>query len=210
MTADTAIDSWRGRCLDVELRWFRLPRQISPADLDVLSPEERARSTHFTAARRRLEYVASRACLRRSLGEALHLAPSSIPISPDNFGKPQHSDGVEFNLSHSAGAVLIGWGDRPVGVDLEAAKRATQHIGRLRIVADVRDAMSIELIAAFTLVEATTKALGRGLAAVRGLRIGSVAASGEIRFTSPGIQRPIRAISVPVPEGYVAAVAVLD
>ena len=194
----------------MELRWFRLPKEISPADLDVLSPEERARSTDFTAARRRLEYVASRACLRRCLGEALHVAPSSIPISPDDFGKPQHSGDVEFNLSHSAGAVLIGWGDRPVGVDLEAAKRATQHIGRLRIVADVRDAMSIELIAAFTLVEATTKALGRGLAAVRGLRIGSVAASGEIRFTSPGIERPIRAIAVAVPEGYVAAVAVLD
>jgi phosphopantetheinyl transferase len=148
--------------------------------------------------------------LRRSLGEALRVAPSGIAISPDDFGKPQHSGGVEFNLSHSAGAVLIGWGDRPVGVDLEAAKRATQHIGRLRIVADVRDAMSIELIAAFTLVEATTKALGRGLAAVRGLRIGGVAASGEIRFMSPGVDRPIRAIAVPVPKGYVAAVAVLD
>jgi 4'-phosphopantetheinyl transferase len=210
MAADTTTDRWRGRALDVELRWFRLPKEISPADLDVLSAEERTRSADFKAARRRLEYVASRARLRRSLGEALRVAPSSIAISPDDFGKPQHSGGVEFNLSHSAGAVLIGWGDRPVGVDLEAATRATQHIGRLRIVADVRDAMSIELIAAFTLVEATTKALGRGLAAVRGLRIDSVAASGEIRFTSPGIERPIRAIAVAVPEGYVAAVAVLD
>lgn len=210
MSTDGSIDTWRGRSLGVELRWFRLPKDIVPADLDVLSPEERTRSADFTAARRRLEYVASRARLRRCLGEALHVAPSSIQISPDDFGKPQHSGDVEFNLSHSAGAVLIGWGDRPIGVDLEAAKRATQHIGRLRIVADVREAMSIELIAAFTLVEATTKALGRGLAAVRGLRIASVAASGEIRFTSPGIERPIRAVAVPVPDGYVGAVAVLD
>lgn len=210
MNSDTSIDTWQGRSLGAELRWFRLPKDILPADFDVLSAEERARSADFTAARRRLEYVASRARLRRSLGEALHVAPSVIPISPDAFGKPQHSGDVQFNLSHSAGAVLIAWGDRPIGVDLEAAKRATQHIGRLRIVADVRDAMSIELIAAFTLVEATTKALGRGLAAVRGLRIGSVAASGEIRFTSPGRQRPIRAIAVDVPDGYVGAVAVLD
>jgi len=210
MTLTTPIDTWQGRHLDVELRWFRLPAEITAADMDVLSAEERTRSADFTARKRRLEYVASRACLRRSLGDALRVSPSTIPISPDDFGKPQHSGNVEFNLSHSAGAVLIGWGDRPLGVDLEAAKRATQHIGRLRIVAQVREALSIDLITAFTLVEAATKALGRGLAAVKGLRIDDVVGSGELRFTSPAAARPIRATTVPVPDGYVGAVAVLD
>lgn len=204
------MQMWRGRCLDVELRWSLLPEAIAVADLEMLSPEERARAAEFKAMRRRVEYVASRAQLRRSLAVVLGVPPSTIPISPDDFGKPQHSGSLEFNLSHSARAVLIGWGDHPLGVDLEAADRATQHIGRMRIVAQVRDAMSIEPIAAFTLVEATTKALGRGLAAVRGLRLDSVADSGEIRFASPLVERPIRAIAVPVPAGYVGAVAVLD
>ena len=210
MKAPTPIEPWRGRHLGVELRWFPLPDEVAAADLEILSADERNRAVEFTAGRRRLEYVSSRAHLRRCLAEVLGVPASTIPISPDDFGKPRHSRNVEFNLSHSARAVLIGWGDRPLGVDLEASQRATRHIGRLRIVAEVRDAMSIELIAAFTLVEATTKALGRGLAAVRGLRIDSVADSGEIRFRSPGVDRSIRAAAVSVPEGYVGAVAVLD
>jgi len=206
----TSIETWRGQYLGVELRWFRLPDDVVATDYDALSPAERSRAAQFTAARRRVEYVASRAHLRRSLGETLGVVPASIPISPDDFGKPQHSGDVEFNLSHSARAVLIGWGDRPLGVDLEAAQRATHYIGRLAIVTDVRSVLSVELIAAFTVVEAATKAVGRGLAAMKGLRIEGVDPDGSICFASMHSQRKIRAMPVPVPEGYVGAVAVLD
>ncbi len=204
-----AVATWHGRYLGVELRWARLPDEIANADLAILSPAERNRAAEFRAVRRRLEYVASRAFLRRSLGEILRGDPAVIPITPDDFGKPQHAGGVEFNLSHSAGAVLIGWGDRPLGVDLEAAQRTTRAIERVRIVAQVRDAASIELIAAFTLVEAATKAIGRGLAAMRDLRLEHVAATGEIRFASALVEYPIHAVSVPVSASYVGAVAVL-
>jgi 4'-phosphopantetheinyl transferase len=210
MTDTNLPETWRGRYLDVELRWFGLPDEVSASDFAVLSNEERARSTEFAAMRRRVEYVASRARLRRSLAEVLHVPAPTIPISADDFGKPQHAGRLEFNLSHSARAVLIGWGDRPVGVDLEAAQRATTRIERLRIVAEVRNAMAVEVIAAFTLVEAATKAIGRGLAAIGKLEIDRVDSSGEIRFTSADAAAPIRAIALPLPDGYVGAVAVLD
>jgi phosphopantetheinyl transferase len=115
---------------------------------------------------------------------------------------------MQFNLSHSANAVLIGWGARPLGVDLEASQRKTEHVARMRIVAEVRDAASVSAIGAFTLAEAASKAIGRGLVAVRGLRLEKVVRQGEIEFLS-GTQR-IRANVLAVPASYVAAVAVLD
>ncbi len=202
------VELWRGRSLGVELRCWQLPETVSDIERDFLSNDERARAAGFKLERRRVEYVASRAYLRRALAEVLGAAPSSIPITPDDAGKPQHAGGLQFNLSHSANAVLVGWGERPLGVDLEASQRKTQHIGRMRIVAEVRDAASVSAIAAFTLVEAASKAIGRGLVAVRGLRLDQVVGAGDVSLLS-GVQR-IRATALAVPESYVAAVAVLD
>jgi 4'-phosphopantetheinyl transferase len=203
------VESWQGRLLDVELRWSRLPEEVAAADLAILAPAERQRADEFGAARRRVEFVASRAYLRRALAAVLGVEPAAVAISADDFGKPQHVGALQFNLSHSARAVLIGWGSTPLGVDLETAHRATSRIGRIRIVAAVRDALSIELIPAFTLVEATTKALGRGLGAIGRLRIDSVGDAGEIRFASPGARSLVRATSVWLPDDYVGAVAVV-
>ncbi len=141
------------------------------------------------------------------LADVLGAAPSSIPIVPDDAGKPQHAGGLQFNLSHSANAVLVGWGERPLGVDLEAAARKTQHIARLRIVAEIRDAASVSAIAAFTLVEAASKAIGRGLVAVRGLRLDGVVGVGDLNLLVRLATHSRHALAVP--ESYVAAVAVL-
>jgi len=201
------VELWRGRCLDVELRCWHLPALVGDAERDLLSFDERERAAGFKLERRRVEYIASRAYLRGALADVLGTAPSSIPIAPDDAGKPQHAGLLQFNLSHSANAVLVGWADRPLGVDLEASQRKTQHIARMRIVAEVRDAASVSAIAAFTLVEAASKAIGRGLIAVRGLRLDEVVGAGDVNLLS-GTQR-IRASAVAVPESYVAAVAVL-
>ena len=204
----TPVELWRGHCLGVELRCWRLPAEVTASEHAMLSGDERERATGFKVKRRRVEYVASRAYLRTALGDVLGVIPSSIPISPDDSGKPQHSGDMQFNLSHSANAVLIGWGSRALGVDLEASQRQTQHISRLRIVAEVCDAASVDAIGAFTLVEAASKAIGRGLAAVRGLRLDGAFGVGDIRLLS-GAQR-IRASAIALPDGYTGAVAVLD
>ena len=59
------------------------------------------------------------------LGIAL---PSSAPAYTPH-GKPyfpEHPD-VHFNLSHTAGAVLVGLSDRPVGVDIEHIRPVSQR-----------------------------------------------------------------------------------
>ena len=210
MTGNEAIGSWRGAYLGVELLWSRLPASIDAADLELLSEAERGRAAAFRASRRWLEYVGARVQLRRTLGVILRVAPGTVAIGIDEFGKPQPLvGGTQFNLSHSAGALLIGWGSRPLGVDLEAAARQPRHIGRLRIIKEVCGAVAMNPIAAFTLVEATAKALGRGLGALRGLHLAGVVGSGEFQFvTQSGAS--IHATRVPVPHTYVGAVAVLD
>lgn len=201
----------RGVRLGIDWLWSSLPVAISESDLSLLSPVERARAADFTAARRHLEYVAARVLLRRTLGAALGIPPGAVAIDVDAFGKPfgmpqSPSAGVQFNLAHSAGGLLIGWGNRPLGVDLEAAARRPRHIDRVRIVVDVRDALGVDLIVAFTLVEAAAKALGRGIGTLRGLRLDGVVSADEVRLVSPaGIL--IRAARVPVPDAYAGAVA---
>jgi 4'-phosphopantetheinyl transferase len=209
MTGIHSDESWRGVYLGVELIWSPLPGSITPGDLATLSEAERTRADALTAPRRRLEYVGARAQLRRALGAVLRVSPAAVPIDVDNFGKPQSTaGGVQFNLSHSAGALLIGWGDRPLGVDLESAARSVRHILRVRIVNEVREAAAIDPIVAFTLVEAATKALGRGLGAIDGLRLDAVGERGELHFSaSPACL--ICARIVPLPEAYVGAVAVV-
>jgi phosphopantetheinyl transferase len=203
-----SVELWRGRDLGVELRCFQLPDIVTTIEYDYLSVEERERAAGLKLERRRVEYVASRAYLRRALAKVLGVVPSAIPITPDDAGKPQHAGGLQFNLSHSANAVLMGWGERPLGVDLEASQRKTQHITRMRIVSELCAAASVDPISAFTLVEAASKAIGRGLVAVRGLRLDEVVGAGDVGLIS-GTQR-IRATALAVPERYVAAVAVLD
>ena len=197
----------RGVRLGINWVWSPLPVAITAADLALLSPTERARATNFAAPRRYLEYVAARAMLRRTLGAALGIAPPALEIDVDAFGKPQSpAAGVQFNLSHSAGGLLIGWGNTPLGVDLEAAARRPRHIARVRIVADVRDALGVDLIVAFTLVEAAAKALGRGIGVLRGLRLDGVVSADEVRLVSPGGVL-LNAARVPVPDVYAGAVA---
>lgn len=203
------IKQWRGAGLGVELVCVPLPDGFVDVDLALLSIAERRRADGFGAARRRVEYVASRAHLRRTLADVLGRAPDRIEIDADEFGKPRMAaDGVQFNLSHTAGAVLIGWGPRPLGVDLEKAARSTTYIQRLPLLQEIGAAAGIGPIAAFTLVEAALKAFGQGLRAARGLRLVRIDSAGTCVFA---MERPgaIEAILLPLPEGYVGSVAVV-
>jgi phosphopantetheinyl transferase len=202
------FERWRGAGLGVGLVCLPLPDVVSDADLALLSDEERMRATHFGAPRRRVEYVAARAHLRTTLAAVLGQAPERIEIDADEFGKPQLvADGVQFNLSHTAGAVLIGWGPRPLGVDLEKATRSTTYIQRLPLLREINAASGIGSIAAFTLIEAALKAFGRGLRAAKGLRLDHVDAAGIYVFAMES--GAIDAVLLPLPPDYVGAVAVV-
>ena len=202
------IEPWRGRSLDVELRAFALPDVLDPNDLDQLSAAERERAAGFSAERRRVEYVTARAQLRRTLSAVLGVEPPTIPIVADDFGKPQHAGGLQFNLSHSGRAVLIGWGARPLGVDIETASRSARYVGRLRIVTEVVAATSLHPVAAFTLAEAASKAVGRGVGALKGMTLIDSNVPGELCFATRE-RVAIRARALSLSPDYVAAVAVL-
>lgn len=115
---------------------------IDSLDWRILSDEERARANRFVFDRDRQQSIRARALLRRQLGQACERAPEELVFRLNPYGKPLLDMGctlrskpplapvadlsampVEFNLSHTSGAILIGLSDVPIGVDVE-------HLGR--------------------------------------------------------------------------------
>jgi 4'-phosphopantetheinyl transferase len=202
------FERWRGASLGVALVCLPLPDAFSADDFALLSDDERLRANTFGSPRRRVEYVASRAHLRGTLAGVMNQAPDRIDIAADEFGKPQiAAGGVHFNLSHTAGAVLIGWGAGPLGVDLEKAARSTRYIQRLPLLREISAASGVGSVAAFTLVEAALKAFGRGLRAAKGLRLERVDSAGTYFFAMES--GAIEAVLLRLPPDYVGAVAVV-
>jgi 4'-phosphopantetheinyl transferase len=92
------------------------------AEAAELPAEERERAADFLREEAARRWVASRWALRRVLGEYLEVAPAAVELEVGRNGKPRlaGSDGLEFNLSHSAGLALVAvTHGRPVGVDVE-------------------------------------------------------------------------------------------
>jgi 4'-phosphopantetheinyl transferase len=197
---------WRGRVLDVELACLPLAQVDTSMDANLLSPDEAARAAALRAGARRREYIATRVLLRRVLGDVLGVAPQQLAIAVQPRGKPYARDAaLQFNLSHAGDALLVGWGSRPLGVDLERATRATHYVERLPLVRELSN-VGLTPLAAFTLIEAALKADGRGLAGLRSLRLRH-AAAGTYAFELAG--RRIEASSVVLSGGYLGAVATL-
>ena len=91
-----------------------------------LSDDERARAARFVKDSDRWRFIEAHALLRFVLGHHLDTGPSSIEFVLSPHGKPRQScpasaRGVAFNLSHTAGMIVValaGDGQR-VGVDVE-------------------------------------------------------------------------------------------
>jgi len=100
------------------------PPERSPALLDCLSQDERARAQRFRFDRDRDRFVAARVALREILGRCIGLPAHEIVFEYGPYGKPALESpagaGVEFNVSHCEGLALIAVAaGRRVGVDLE-------------------------------------------------------------------------------------------
>lgn len=84
--------------------------------------------------------MASRAVLRVLLGHYLDANPSDIRIVPDEYGKPKigqvgarppsaDASTLSFNLSHSSELALCAFTRiGAIGIDVEVARRPTDHI----------------------------------------------------------------------------------
>ncbi len=143
---------------------------------DLLSEAERARAGAFRQEEDARTFCRTRAFLRRVLSGYLGVPPKSVRIAQSTNGKPHlpDSEGLTFNLSHSATAALLAVSvDQEIGIDVEDA----QPLPDLEQVA--RDVLSAEeirvvlaaegherllrFLRAWTRKEAILKAMGKGL-----------------------------------------------
>jgi 4'-phosphopantetheinyl transferase len=110
---------------------WRINLTAVPTDqITLLSDDEQARSARFHKPTDRAAFVAARSTLRRLLGHYLNQAPKTLMFRYGPQGKPA-MDGLEFNLSHTAGWALVAVSaDRAVGIDLEAL-RPVPELARL-------------------------------------------------------------------------------
>jgi 4'-phosphopantetheinyl transferase len=100
----------------------------------VLDAAEWARAERFRVAPARDEFVAARCLLRRLVGSVTGREPAAVGFGIGTHGKPYLLDaaGVEFNVSHSKGVILIGISRAgAVGVDVEAVDGALVPPGEL-------------------------------------------------------------------------------
>ncbi len=101
----------------------------------LLSDEEQARARRFVRAEDQQSFTAAHGALRLLLGAMFDVAPQSLAFAANAYGKPSLAPGrgVDFNMSHSGGIVLIGFARRiAIGVDVEARRMMTERAAIVR------------------------------------------------------------------------------
>lgn len=126
--------------MPIELWAARLERPLTEREtellLGLLPPERRERVLRLKQLERRREVLCAYWILRLALREQYQWR--DLPeIRRSSRGKPwfpEHPE-VHFNISHTAGAVLVGLSDQPLGVDIEKIRPVSRRT--MRRLADV-------------------------------------------------------------------------
>lgn len=151
----------------------------SPALASLLSEAELQRAQRFHFADDRLRYGVTRAAVRHILSRYVPVPPSEWHFRANEYGRPAISPdqpgahALDFNVSHTAGLIVIAVGRRELGVDVESLARpaalalarrffAPTETAALASVAPAQQAQAF--YAYWTLKEAYVKARGMGLA----------------------------------------------
>jgi 4'-phosphopantetheinyl transferase len=194
----------------------------------LLSADERDRAARFHFEPDRQDFIFARGVLRALLGAYVKASPRELNFCYSEHGKPSlaepHSEtGLQFNLSHTCGAVLIAVCQvRAIGVDIERVRddfSLKETAARFFSVAERRALMNLPeasrreaFFHCWTRKEAFLKARGDGLSFPLDLFDVSIAANdtavGLITRPEPDEAQGWRILPVPVPAGYSAAVAV--
>ena len=97
-----------------------------PPKLLPISKEEEKWVTKLTP-RRGLIYHFSRGCLRHAISNMTGVGPLEIPLKADPGQPPLLAKGWGYvSMSHCSDALLIGWSERKIGVDIERNDRKLQ------------------------------------------------------------------------------------
>jgi 4'-phosphopantetheinyl transferase len=183
---------------DISLWHLRVPREDAPlhALRGELSGDERARADRYRSAAERARYIATRATLRRLLGERVGTLPGALQFTAGAHGRPvlDGHPALSFNVSHAGEHALIAISDtRTVGIDIERIDPALawRELAGLVCTDEEQHAIACRppprrseaFFRCWSAKEAVLKALGVGIAG--GLR--AVAADP----LSEGMQRPM-------------------
>jgi 4'-phosphopantetheinyl transferase len=193
----------------VELTAGTTPRLIAEAER-LINSGERARAAQIRSVAARQEFVVGRGLLRRLVGDATGMDPASIAFEPGPNGKPQLRElagiksGIDFNVSHSGGVVLIGISRAgAVGVDVEFIDPAfaasdellemardsfySEEFRRIEQAGTERERL-LQFYRAWTRKEAVAKADGRGIASSVDYISSPAEADGESRVSLAGVE----------------------
>jgi 4'-phosphopantetheinyl transferase len=195
-----------------------------PAALEALArtldAAETARTDRFRFDRHRRRHVFRRGMLRILLGHYLDADPARLAFEVNAYGKPAlagtTSGQTMFNLSHSGDIVVIAiTAGRDLGVDVEAirpisdadaiARRHFAPAERARLATAAARDRDQAFLRLWTRKEAYVKAVGGGLS----IPLDSFDVSApDSCVRSGGTEWSL--IDLPLPDGYVGAVAIRD
>ena len=154
--------------MDTELWAASVNRELSEKEQEALlfflPPERRERFLRGKAEARKPEVLCAYGLLRFLLFQKLGWR--TLPeIALMEYGKPWFPayPRVQFNLSHTAGAVLVGLSEEPIGVDIEKIRPVGERM--MRRTFGTHD--QAEFFRRWVLMEATGKRSGKGLLSLR-------------------------------------------
>lgn len=117
-----------------------------------------------------LQSSAAHSLLKKSISSYINCSENEITILKDEKGKPYLKDiqDLYISISHTKGAVMVGFSDHPLGVDIEGVKMRRKSVEKRVFTKDestLLDASKDENAAFFTLwtlKESYLKAIGTG------------------------------------------------
>ena len=158
----------RGDGMKIELIAIRLERPFTEKEaaalLRLVPPERRERLERLYDPLMGHEPICAYAALCLGLN-ALYGWRELPRLAYNRYGKPyfpDHED-VQFNISHTRGAILVGFHDQPIGVDIERIRPVSERT--MQRIADVKTEK--EFFESWTRRESRGKWSGTGLGAMR-------------------------------------------
>ncbi|MCP4747674.1 MAG: 4'-phosphopantetheinyl transferase superfamily protein [Desulfobacteraceae bacterium] len=119
--------------------WLAFPDEIKDQKIlsayeDLLSADETIQWQRFHFARRRHQYLVTRALIRTVLSKYIDIAPRCWRFSKNSYGKPEILNAIgdvaiRFNISHTDGLIICGIVlNDDIGVDVEDCQRKNSAI----------------------------------------------------------------------------------